>query len=234
MKNDDKKWLFNDLLSILICGIIMIWLYRDYDILQRIPQNRGNHIGAELFVVIDYVGGKKWVFFCLSSIIIFFTLDILKNYEKKQSKAQCFIVRNINRIFVLWAIIIYIIVPVYALIKLHNYRNDIIIRGKKTVVYISKINYDSKYKNTYDATLLYYIDSRLRNRIKSGVNSNCLYKFFILKYLPEDNKRVNVDFENEIPIDSVYQYFPKGKNPFDREIHRLKERGKNNVIKINL
>ncbi len=223
MGKKNENWLLNDFLGILLGIVLIICLFNNYDLLQRVPENRGSHIGSELFVVIDYIGGKKWVFLCLISIIIFYVIDILKKYPQKQSKLQI-IVRYSNRVFALWAIFIYIIIPFYAIIKLNNYKKDIANSGIETIVFVSEINDGSEYKNTYDATLLYYVKDRLIKRNWSGIKRNQLYDFYILKYLPENNRKINIDFNKKVPIDSIYKYFPIGKNPFEAEIKKLEER----------
>jgi hypothetical protein len=229
-KNNKNEWKW-DLLILTILVFTTYTLLSNYDVEGL--NEPGYKNGGVFIVLIDQLFGKQIVFIFLFAAIFLVTLitcqDYLKNNieESNRKKWQILYVRFVKLITILFAITMFICLPVYAIVNHSHYNREIEKHGIETVIYISE-NVEQR-RGHYLVGYFYanYEKHTYKIRYVSATNVD---KFMKVKYLQKTPNRFRVDKKSNVPIDSVYQYFPKGKNPFEREIKRLKEREKTNVI----
>lgn len=219
---------------ILILMMIILRINNDYNLINASSPNRGGRsFGSEIFVEIDYLGGKKWVFIALYSIILLLLVDVYRKYiilnYDLTKRTKC-ILKFIKTVNFIWLFTFIILISVLTIIKINKNNKDIQRRGIETVTYVLKIDYNSPYayKNQYDATLIYYVNDSLVEKTYPRLYGKRVHKFYKIKYLLENSKKIVVDFKSEIPIDSVYKFFTFGKNPFEEEIKKLKQQQEEN------
>ena len=104
-------------------------------------------------------------------------------------------------------------------------RQDIFKHGITTVCKVYRYTVNGQVSSLTGYYYYYYKGKSISGSdgMHTKIHFNPTNKYFILYFLPEDLDNCVVDFSQEICPDSVYKYFPKGKNPFEEEIKQLKK-----------
>ncbi len=94
--------------------------------------------------------------------------------------------------------------------------------SEKGIESVCFVNYKQYSKNGYRGYYYYYVGVRKYSSdyvVPSFLNPlDPLYKFYEVYYLKESPEVSIVDYSKEIHPDSVFKYFPNGKNPYESEI----------------
>ncbi len=125
--------------------------------------------------------------------------------------------------------ILFILSFIIARIVYVNWREKVYREGNKSVCYMYKFKISGGRGGDSNHTGYYYFYLN-ENKFHSKdiiLNNNKLdptNKFYNVYFMPDNpEKNSVVDFNTEVNPDSVYKYFPKGKNPFEEEIKQLKK-----------
>ena len=181
--------------------------------------------GGVIIALIDDLFGKEILFTFLISMMVLFLCIAYKDYirdNKEQiyyQKWQRLYIKVVKYLSIVCAILVFVGLPVYAISNRIYYNNKIEKQGEKTIIYISE---NVKQHRGHYVIAHFYVGNikyirKIRNISPKKVNA-----FMKMKYLKTNPNEFRVDKESNIPIDSVYMYFPKGKNPFEEEIKHVK------------
>ncbi len=196
----------------------------------------GTKDGGIIIAVIDKLFGIKTVFLFLYYIVFLCFLmaykDYLVHYRSKISykKWQIIYIRFIKFLSILSVIVIFVCLPIYAIVINKYHSKQIDKSGKETLIYISD---KVQQRSGYYVIGYFYANQQKYTKRMWYISSKSVNTFMKVKYLQQEPNQSKVDEYSNVPLDSVYKYFPMGKNPFESEIKKLKERKSSYILDMD-